>query len=98
MVRRVLALRTGRIAVGILSVVVLLALFGSLIAPQNPLTTSTAMLAGISGKHWLGTDSLGRHTFSRLLAGSRASVVGSLEAAGIALFVGAIPGILSVYL
>jgi peptide/nickel transport system permease protein len=98
MVRRVLALPSARIAVGILSVIVLLALFGSLIAPQNPLTNSSAQLAGVSGQHWLGTDYLGRDVFSRLLAGSRASVLGSLEAAGIALFVGAIPGILSVYL
>ena len=36
--------------------------------------------------------------FSRLLDGSRVSVVGSVEVAAIALIVGAIPGILSVYL
>ena len=35
---------------------------------------------------------------SRILAGSRASVVGAIEVAVIALFVGAIPGVLSVYL
>ena len=51
-----------------------------------------------SGEHWLGTDNLGRDTFSRLLAGSRVSVLASLEVALVALAVGAIPGILSVYL
>jgi len=98
MIRRVLSRPTGRIAIGILSVIVLLAIFGSVIAPQNPLTTSPTQLAPISAGHWLGTDYLGRDTLSRLLAGSRASVVGALEVAVIALFAGAIPGILSVYL
>jgi peptide/nickel transport system permease protein len=98
MIRRVLSLPAGRIAVGILSVIVLLAIFGSVLAPQNPLTNSPAQLAPISGSHWLGTDYLGRDVLSRVLAGSRTSVVGAIEVAVIALFVGAIPGILSVYL
>jgi peptide/nickel transport system permease protein len=98
MVRRVLSLPTGRLAVGILFVILLLAIFGSVLAPQNPLMNSAHQLAPISGSHWLGTDYLGRDTLSRLLAGSRASVVGAIEVAIIALFVGAIPGVLSVYL
>jgi peptide/nickel transport system permease protein len=98
MIRRVLSVPAGRIGVGILSVIVLLAIFGSALAPDNPLTTSAAQLAPVSGSHWLGTDYLGRDVLSRLLAGSRASVVGAIEVAIIALFVGAIPGILSVYL
>ena len=98
MIRRVLSLPAGRIAVGILSVIALLAIFGSALAPQNPFATTSAQLGHISGSHWLGTDYLGRDTLSRLLAGSRASIVGAIEVALIALFVGAIPGILSVYL
>lgn len=98
MVRRVLSLTSGRIAVGILVLVAFLAIFGPLLAPQNPLASSDDTLAGISGTHWLGTDYLGRDVFSRLLDGSRISVVGSLEVALMALVVGAIPGILSVYL
>jgi peptide/nickel transport system permease protein len=98
MIRRVLSLPAGRIAAGILSVIVLLAIFGSALAPQNPLATTSAQLGHISGSHWLGTDYLGRDTLSRLLAGSRASIVGAIQVAAIALFVGAIPGILSVYL
>lgn len=98
MIRLVLSQRTGRIAVAILSVIVLLAIFGSVIAPENPLTNSPHQLAPISASHWLGTDYLGRDTLSRLLAGSRASVVGAIEVAIISLFVGAVPGVLSVYL
>jgi peptide/nickel transport system permease protein len=98
MIRRVLAQPTGRLAVGILSVIAFLAIFGSVIAPYSPLANSATQLAHISGHHWLGTDYLGRDTLSRILAGSRASVVGAIEVAVIALFVGAIPGVLSVYL
>ncbi|MET9559408.1 MULTISPECIES: ABC transporter permease [Streptomyces] len=98
MVRRVLTLTSGRIAVVILAAIALLAVLGPLLAPQNPLATSDNTLAAASASHWLGTDYLGRDTFSRLLDGSRVSVLGSLEVALMALVVGAIPGILSVYL
>jgi len=97
-VRRVLALPSGRIAVGILTVIALLAVLGPLLAPQDPLATSDNTLATASGAHWLGTDYLGRDVLSRLLDGSRISVLGSLEVALTALVVGAVPGILSVYL
>lgn len=98
MLRRVFSLTSGRLAAGILAVIALLAIFGPLLAPQDPLATSANTLAGPSGAHWLGTDNLGRDVFSRLLQGSQISVLGSLEVAGMALVVGAIPGILSVYL
>lgn len=97
MVRRVLSLTSGRIAVVILVLVALLALCGPWLAPQDPLATSDNTLASASGAHWLGTDYLGRDVFSRLLDGSRISVLGSLEVALMALVVGAVPGILSVY-
>ncbi|WP_043664961.1 ABC transporter permease [Streptomyces xylophagus] len=97
MVRRVLSLTSGRIALVILTVIALLAVLGPFIAPDNPLATSPDTLADASGAHWLGTDYLGRDVLSRLLDGSRVSVLGSLEVALTALGVGAIPGILSVY-
>ncbi|WP_105969174.1 ABC transporter permease [Streptomyces geranii] len=98
MVRRVLALPSGRIAVVVLVLVAFLAVLGPVLAPQNPLATSADTLTGTSGAHWLGTDYLGRDVLSRLLDGSRISVLGSLEVALTALVVGAVPGILSVYL
>ncbi|WP_333745140.1 ABC transporter permease [Streptomyces ardesiacus] len=98
MVRRVLSLTSGRIAVAILTAVALLAVLGPLLAPQDPLATSDNTLAAASGGHWLGTDYLGRDVLSRLLDGSRVSVLGALQVALMALVVGAVPGILSVYL
>ncbi|MEV7729589.1 ABC transporter permease [Streptomyces sp. NPDC087917] len=98
MVRRVLALTSGRISVAVLTLIALLALLGPLLAPVDPLATSDQLLGATSGAHWLGTDHLGRDVLSRLLDGSRVSVLGSLEVALTALAVGAVPGILSVYL
>ncbi|GAA3388145.1 ABC transporter permease [Cryptosporangium minutisporangium] len=98
MVKRILALPSGRLAIGILIGIGLLAIVGPIVAPEDPLQAAAKPLAGISGEHWLGTDYLGRDVFSRLLAGSRDSVVGSVEVALVALVVGVVPGLLSVLL
>ncbi len=98
MLRSVLRLPSGRVAVVLLSLIAFLAIFGSLLAPYAPNATVAAQLQGSSGAHWLGTDYIGRDVLSRMLAGSALSVWGALLVAAIALVVGAIPGILSVYL
>lgn len=98
MVKSVWSLVSGRIAVVLLSLILFLALFGSLLSPDPPDKTVAGQLQGPSGAHWLGTDYLGRDVLSRLLAGSALSVWGALLVAVIALVFGALPGILSVYL
>ena len=98
MVRRVLGLTSGRIGLGIFAFIALLAILGPVLAPQNPLEGSAATLAGPSAHHLLGTDYLGRDVLSRLLAGSRVSILGAVQVALMALVVGVLPGILSVYL
>lgn len=98
MVRHVLSLTSARISLGVLFLVALLAVFGPLLAPDDPIKNSSNTLAGISARHPLGTDNLGRDVLSRLLAGSRASVIGALEVAVIALVVGVVAGLTSVYL
>ncbi|MBV9856372.1 MAG: ABC transporter permease [Streptosporangiaceae bacterium] len=48
------------------------AMFGHLIAPDNPLAQNLlSPNTGPSGAHWLGTDQLGRDVLSRILAGAR---------------------------
>jgi peptide/nickel transport system permease protein len=98
MLKSVLRLPSGRIAVVLLGLIGFLAVFGSLLAPYPPNSTVGTQLQGSSGAHWLGTDYIGRDVLSRMLAGSALSVWGALLVAAIALVVGAIPGILSVYL
>ena len=87
---------TGKFALGVLGLIVLLAIFGPLLAPYDPNFQNTQkVLAGPSAQHLLGTDYVGRDVFSRLLAGSTLSVVTAIEAVGIAFVVGVIPGLLS---
>jgi peptide/nickel transport system permease protein len=96
---RALRLTSARIALAIILLIVVLAIFGGLLAPQNPLTQNTnAVLQGPSGAHWLGTDYLGRDVLSRLMAGTGRSVVGALEAVGIGLLLGVLPGLASLWL
>jgi peptide/nickel transport system permease protein len=96
--RAVLRLPTGRVAVTVLGGVLLLALLGPALAPHDPIEGTDAALAAPSAERWLGTDYLGRDVLSRILAGAPASVFGAVLVAVIALVVGAVPGLLSVYL
>ncbi|WP_134325041.1 ABC transporter permease [Cumulibacter soli] len=89
--------RAAQAALVVLTFIAFLVAFGGLIAPYDPLQQSTAVLQGPSGAHWLGTDHLGRDTLSRLLEGSRISVLGALEATAVGVVLGALPGLLSVY-
>ncbi len=94
----VLRLPSAKIAVGILIAIAFLAAFGSALAPQNPLAiNANALFQGPSAQHLLGTDYLGRDVLSRLMAGTRLSVFTAVEAVGIGLVLGAIPGIATVF-
>lgn len=98
MIRRIFALPTGRLAIGLLAFILALAIVGPALAPYDPLAGSDEVLAHPSAAHLLGTDYLGRDVLSRVLAGSSVSVFGAVLVAAIALVAGALPGILSVYL
>ncbi len=95
----VLRLPSAKIAVVILAVVIFLAVFGSLLAPQNPLSiNANALYQGPSLHHLLGTDYLGRDVLSRLMAGTRLSVLTAFEAVAIGLVIGAPLGVATVFL
>jgi peptide/nickel transport system permease protein len=96
--QRILQLGSGRLALSLLTFIFLLSVFGPLAAPYSPLTGSAEVLAHPSAAHVLGTDYLGRDVLSRLLSGSPVSVLGAVLVSLIALLVGTLPGILSVYL
>ncbi|MFD3559956.1 dipeptide/oligopeptide/nickel ABC transporter permease/ATP-binding protein [Streptomyces sp. NPDC058686] len=84
----------SRIAVAVVGVVVLVALFAPLLAPHDPLDqqTQTDGTGHPSGGHWMGQDSLGRDILSRLMYGARWSLAIGLGATLLALVVGAVLG------
>ncbi|GAA1855597.1 ABC transporter permease [Pseudonocardia ailaonensis] len=99
MLRSLLRHRLGAGCLAVLALVVLLAVFGPLLAPYDPLAQDgTALLQAPSAAHLLGTDNLGRDVLSRLLAGSTLSLLAALEAVAVGLVIGVVPGLLSVYL
>jgi peptide/nickel transport system permease protein len=98
LLRRTFASPVTRVAGVVFALLVLVAIFASLILPASPYTQTTHLLAGPSAHHLLGTDDLGRDTLARLILGTRVSFVGAIEAVAIGLVGGVIPGIASVFL
>ncbi|NUS03456.1 MAG: dipeptide/oligopeptide/nickel ABC transporter permease/ATP-binding protein [Nonomuraea sp.] len=82
---------TSWLAVGVIAVVVLAALFAPLIAPHSPYFQEAAG-GGPSAAHWMGLDSANRDILSRLLYGARWSLIIGLGATGLALVTGAVIG------
>ncbi|MET8027539.1 dipeptide/oligopeptide/nickel ABC transporter permease/ATP-binding protein [Streptomyces avermitilis] len=84
----------SRIALGFLTVVVLLALFAPLLAPHDPLDQQPPADGSghPSAGHWMGQDSLGRDILSRLMYGARWSLAIGLGATALALVAGALLG------
>jgi len=85
------------IGVVLVVIFVVFALFAPWMAPQDPaLIDLPSRLAGPSSTHWCGSDELGRDILSRLIYGSRISMlVGSCVVAtslGLGLIVGSIAG------
>ena len=90
--------------VGVLSLLIICAIFADVIAPFPYDETSLperrvppAWVEGGSTKHFLGTDTLGRDVLSRSIYGARVSLSVSLLAIAITASVGTILGIISGY-
>ena len=96
--RNLIRIPVARVALVILALVALVAVLGGTIAPYDPLKQYPQILAGPSGDHWLGTDYVGRDVLSRLMAGTRLSIIGALEAVAVGLVLGVPTGLLSVWL
>jgi peptide/nickel transport system permease protein len=91
--------KRAALAIGFLAVIVLIAVFASLVARHSPTDQDvTAILKGPSGAHWLGTDDLGRDVWARLAHGARASLLASLLAVSVALVLGVPLGLLAGFL
>ena len=92
--RILLGRRSTIIATLIILVFALIAVFAPLIAPYDPLAQSILSINALpSSKHWLGTDKLGRDVVSRLIYGSRNSLIYGLVAPTLAAFFGTLLGV-----
>lgn len=94
----------GLFALGVLTAIVVLAVFGDLIAPYDPTGQSLAdrlrppaWAAGGSFEHVLGTSRLGEDVLSQLIAGARLTLVIAVSATGIELVLGVLLGLLAAY-
>jgi peptide/nickel transport system permease protein len=82
----------------LIAIFVTLALFAPWIAPQDPAHIELATrLAGPSARHWLGTDELGRDILSRVIYGSRISMLVGTSVVALSLMLGLVVGSLAGY-
>jgi peptide/nickel transport system permease protein len=87
-----------RVAWAWLGSVVLAALFAPLLPLWDPAVPDYSnVFGGITPQHWLGGDTLGRDTFSRVVYGARASLLVGICAVGMGAVVGGILGMIAGY-
>lgn len=89
--------KTAVFGLGLVVFVVLIAIFAPLIAPHDPFSFVSRALSPPSSKNLFGTDSLGRDVFSRVVWGSRVSLLFGLGAAGLSGLIGIILGSIPAY-
>lgn len=88
----------GLIVIGIL---VITAVFAPMLAPKDPVHQNIFMRykapEGLGGEYVLGTDELGRDVFSRIIMGSRLSLMVGLIATGVSGVIGVVLGSIAGY-
>ena len=97
--RRLLRRGGALFGLAVVAFFLLLALFAPWIAPYDPLATSwSAVRAAPSAAHWFGADELGRDVLSRIVWGTRASILAGLVSVSISLALGVPIGMAAGYL
>jgi len=100
--RRIIKVFFGRklavVGLAIIILLILTAIFAPWLAPYDPYKLDIIhKLQQPSSKHWLGTDSLGRDVLSRIIYGSRTSLIIGIGAVGIAAVIGESLGLIAGY-
>ena len=85
------------IAMIILAILVLMAIFVPIVSPYNFKEIVNAKNMAPSAQHWFGTDDLGRDVFTRVFQGMRVSLIIGLLGAIISMVIGTIYGAISAY-
>ena len=96
--RRFVRQRAALVGLAFLALVVLAAVLAPVLATHDPARQSLAeRLQGPGGRHWLGTDDLGRDVLSRLLFACRVSLVAALQATVVSIVLGVPVGLVAGY-
>ena len=97
-VRRLRKSTTALVGVGIVGMLVVVALFADVLAPQSPITSDqTRTFQSPSWDHPLGTDQLGRDMLSRVIHGTRISLLVGVSSVLLALLIGVPFGMIAGY-
>lgn len=98
LLRRLARDRVAALAASVLGVIVLAAIFAPWIAPYDPYFTDlTKAMQAPSAAHWFGTDNTGRDILSRVIYGSRNTLVLGLVGVIVGGAIGGVLGIFAAY-
>ena len=90
--------RVMLLSLALLLLLIAVSVFAPLLASHDPAAlTPRKRLQGMSADYWLGTDSLGRDLFARILYGGRLSITLALLVAASSVAVGLVLGIVAGY-
>jgi ABC-type dipeptide/oligopeptide/nickel transport system permease subunit len=96
--RRLARDRVAALAGLVLTVIVLAALLAPWIAPYDPYFTDlTKVMRPPDAEHWFGTDNTGRDIFSRVIYGTRNTLMLGLVGVIVGGFIGGVLGIFAAY-
>jgi len=97
-VRRLRRSTTALVGAAIVAILLVVAIFADALAPMSPIASDqTQTFARPSWEHPLGTDQLGRDMLSRVIHGTRISLLVGVSSVVLALFVGVPFGLIAGY-
>jgi len=97
--RRAAGARLAPFGAAVLLLAVLVALAAPVVAPHDPLRQNLGNALAPPGRaHWLGTDNVGRDVMSRVIWGTRVSLVAGFVSVAIAALAGGLLGVLAGYI
>src|SRR3954468_5409437 len=97
--RRLRRRHSALLGLAIVIAFVVLALAAAWISPYDPISTSWgAIRKAPSAEHWFGTDEIGRDVLSRVIWGTRASLLAGVVSVSISLLIGVPIGMLAGFL
>ncbi|MGN0602170.1 MAG: ABC transporter permease [Oscillospiraceae bacterium] len=90
--------KAALIGLAIIILLIFIAIFGDLLAPYSATETNMAdAKQGMSSAHWFGTDVQGRDIFSRILSGTKYSLLIGIAAVAFSMIIGTFIGAIAGY-